>query len=151
MGETIEQFKPFLDASGIQTKMITDVCVAGVAAVIFTLLRNYRVLTDHAQLARFTLPLLLFIPLLGFVVGILAGYFVTATGSGFSLEAALGEDLTKRVPIDNLREYFKSNYQNTLYNAGRIQIVASLLGIVTIVTWYAFNILKLRISQAGEK
>ena len=147
---SMEEFKPFFGVVGVQTRMITDISVAGVVAILFTWLRCFGVLSDHAQLTQFRGPLFLFLPLSCLLIAILDGYIIGQATAGFYLEGMLGVNQSTEQPIEDLVNHFTRDYRGLLRISGMIQILFSIGGVLSLVGWYGFNILKFRITARSK-
>jgi len=82
----------------------------------------------------------LVIPLLGFGASVLAGYMIGQMTIGFYLEIGIATDLSTGRTIVSAVDHFKTQYQTRLTISSIIQLAMSMIGIVSIVAWFAVNV-----------
>ncbi len=139
MAQDIEAVKLFIEHHAAQVSTITTVSSAGAGVIILTLARMIGI-RDDMDLSRFRKPLLLLIPFLLFVVSVILGYLMSSAVTAYFAEVAIGHEFghTDKV-IKDPSAYFLREYLDTLGSMGGWQLYLSMLGIVSVASWFVWN------------
>ena len=132
----MNEWSLFFEALQVQNTMLIEVSAGGFAVIILTWLRCAGILQDDIKIKALNLrfsALFLLVPMIGFIIVILIGYWITMKTTGFYFEV-----MTRGLP--DPRQHFLSQYDSGLRTASAIQIVTSVISILFLVIWYAANL-----------
>ena len=130
LSETISGMRSLAD-------VVTNLSTAGIAAVILTWARILGVYKD-ADFSSFRRPLLLIVPLASFLTAVICGYALNSALTGFFHEVTLGMS-TQGIKMSDPTVYYKCEFG--IFNLfGGLQLLASVIGIVTLSGWFLWNV-----------
>lgn len=139
---TPDTLEKALEAIRLQVDVVTTLSSGGVAAIIVTWARILGIV-DDANLSGFRRPILLVVPMISFVVAVIAGYLISSLTTGYHLEISNGLDASTGKIIESAKVHFFSNYEEKFHKMMSLQLYISISGIAMLVTWYGWNVYKM--------
>lgn len=131
-----------ISAIRTQIDVITALSSGGIGVIIVTWGRLLGIF-DDANLSSFRKPILLGIPLALLVASVIAGYFAIALTTGYLTEIARGANSLDGVFIQDSVKFYFEEYDTISHYTMRMQLCSSIIGIVGIAAWFAWNITKI--------
>jgi hypothetical protein len=149
---TPETIVTLLAASRTQIDVITTLSSGGLGVIILSWGRILGII-DDADFSAFKKPALLIIPAICLLLAVIIGYFAGAQTTGYYTEIASGVDSStcKTIngeiecqKISNATDYYFGSYDTSFHWMMFTQLITSILGIVLLAGWFAWNILSMK-------
>lgn len=138
VAESPQSILTLLDSIRTQIDVITTLSSGGLGVIILTWARILGIM-DDADLSSFRRPGLLVLPALALLCAVILGYLAGAQTTGYFTEIANGVT-AEGAKIECAKDHYFDDYDNKFYRMMQIQLYASVLGIVFIAAWFAWNV-----------
>lgn len=126
-----------IDGMRMLGDVVTSLSAAGAAGIILAWSRMLGIHND-VDFSAFRRPMFLMVPLAAFILAVLLGYFLGSVLTGFFFELTDGVR-GDGTAIGTSEDYFIAEFPK--FNAiGLMQLVACLIGILTLSGWFLWNI-----------
>jgi hypothetical protein len=126
-----------------QIDVITTLSSGGLGVIILSWGRILGIL-DDADFSAFKKPALLIIPAVCLLLAVIIGYFAGAQTTGYYTEIASGVDSSTGSKITDASAYYFASYDTSFHWMMFTQLISSILGIVLLAGWFAWNILSMK-------
>lgn len=128
-----------LAAIRTQIDVITTLSSGGAGVIILTWARILGIF-DDADFSSFKKPALLTAPAICLIVAVIIGYLAGAQTTGYYTEIASGVNSTTGKGITDASAYYFTSYDAPFYWMMAVQLYSSVLGILLLAGWFAWNI-----------
>lgn len=128
-----------LTAIRTQIDVITTLSSGGLGLIILTWARILGIF-DDADFSSFRKPAFLIVPATGLLVAVIIGYFAGAQTTGYFTEIANGINSSTGYKITDAPFHYFDDYDTKFHWMMLFQLCASIVGIVLLAGWFAWNI-----------
>lgn len=128
-----------LAAIRTQIDVITTLSSGGAGVIILTWARILGIF-DDADFSNFKKPELLTAPAICLIVAVIIGYLAGAQTTGYYTEIASGLNSTTGKDITDASAYYFASYDAPFFWMMAVQFYSSVLGILLLAGWFAWNI-----------
>ena len=128
-----------INVARTQADVVSALSAGGIGFVLLTWLRVHGMSTD-INLTAFRRPILLIFPLILFLAAYIAGYVLSLMTAGYFAEVATAYSTSNATSIANAKQHFIDDYFDLLQCIGFLQLGGSVLGVVSLATWFVFNL-----------
>lgn len=126
----------------LQAETSMSLSLAGLGAILFSWSRMYQVV-ESKDLSGFSFPTALIFPFILFIISLVCQYVLVSGVTGFRWELILGH-AQKLIPIADPVAHFRDEYARKIYYVAAIQLISSLMGILSLAIWFLWNVYRRR-------